>query len=174
MNDPIAFFLTVATYGTWLPGDPRGWVEYRHGWQLPDRVREFEARLRMGEDACILTRELRTIVEHQVAETCGYRGWVLHAVNCRSNHMHIVVSAANVTPNKVRSDLKAWSTRRLKQYSGLTRDNWWAERGSIRWIFGVEVLELVVEYVKEAQDLKYLDKPRRGIHKVTQAPQRDR
>jgi hypothetical protein len=36
MSDPLAYFLTWVTYGTWLPGDDRGWVEYRHGWQLPD------------------------------------------------------------------------------------------------------------------------------------------
>ena len=43
MDDPIGYFLTWVTYGTWLPGDARGWVEYRHGWQLPDPPREIEA-----------------------------------------------------------------------------------------------------------------------------------
>ncbi len=28
MRDPIAFFITWPTYGTWLPGDERGWVVY--------------------------------------------------------------------------------------------------------------------------------------------------
>jgi hypothetical protein len=27
MADPLAYFLTWTTYGTWLPGDERGWVE---------------------------------------------------------------------------------------------------------------------------------------------------
>ena len=35
LPEPLAYFLTWPTYGTWLPGDERGWVEYRHGWQLP-------------------------------------------------------------------------------------------------------------------------------------------
>ena len=39
---PIAFFLTWSTYGTWLPGDARGWVEYQHGFQLPDPILELE------------------------------------------------------------------------------------------------------------------------------------
>ena len=34
MNDPLAFFLTWSTYGSWLPGDARGWTEYHHGWQM--------------------------------------------------------------------------------------------------------------------------------------------
>jgi hypothetical protein len=50
VDDPLGFFLTWVTYGTWLPGDARGWVEYRHGWQLPDPVRELEAAARMTED----------------------------------------------------------------------------------------------------------------------------
>jgi hypothetical protein len=52
MPEPLAYFFTWSTYGTWLPGDERGWVEYRHGWQLPDVVRKLEAEARMTEDAC--------------------------------------------------------------------------------------------------------------------------
>jgi REP element-mobilizing transposase RayT len=168
VEDPIAFFLTIATYGTWLPGDARGWVEYRHGWQLPDPVRELESRARMSEDACLLTASERMIVERQVAETCQHRGWTLHAVNCRSNHLHAVIGAPGVPPKKIRADIKAWSTRRLKEQSACNqakpeasarapRENWWAERGSIRWIFDDEALETVVLYATAAQDRKHLD-----------------
>lgn len=27
MSEPLAYFITWTTYGTWLPGDPRGWVK---------------------------------------------------------------------------------------------------------------------------------------------------
>ena len=155
-DDPIAFFLTISTYGTWLPGDARGWTERKHGWQLPDPVRELEASAKMTEDACVLTPQQRAVVEAQLIETCAYRGWILHAKNCRSNHMHIVVGAQNTTPRRLRSVLKAWCTRRLKEVD-LTRDNWWTERGSIRWVFDEPSLEKVIQYVNEAQDRKYLD-----------------
>jgi hypothetical protein len=26
MDEPLAYFLTWTTYGSWLPGDERGWV----------------------------------------------------------------------------------------------------------------------------------------------------
>ena len=110
MDDPIAYFLTWATYGTWLPGDARGWVEYRHGWQLPDPLRELEAKARMTEDACRLSQAERDAVQRQIAETCQHRGWRLYAVNCRSNHVHVVVSAGETPPAKIRGDLKAWAT----------------------------------------------------------------
>lgn len=156
MDDPIAFFLTWATYGTWLPGDPRGWVEYHHGWHLPDPVLLLEAQSRMADDACILSISERQLVEMQAAETCAHRGWALHAVNCRSNHMHLVVSARDTHPNKIRVDIKAWCTRRLKAHDP-GRKHWWAERGSQRYIFSEERLRAVIHYVTTAQDRKGLD-----------------
>jgi hypothetical protein len=73
-GDPIGYFLTWATYGTWLPGDARGWVKYKSGWQMLDPVLELEAKARITEDACILTIEQRRAVEAQIAETCAHRG----------------------------------------------------------------------------------------------------
>ncbi len=154
MDDPIAYFLTWVTYGTWLPGDSRGWTEYQHGWQLPDPMKELEATARMAEDACLLDKEQRNAVENQIAETCHHRGWHLHAVNCRSNHIHAVVSAADIRPKKIRGDLKAWATRCLKQRFDANRDNWWAERGSIRFIYNEDNLEAAILYVTEGQDWK--------------------
>jgi REP element-mobilizing transposase RayT len=179
MPEPLAFFLTWSTYGTWLPGDDRGWIEHGCGWQLPDAVRKLEAEARMTEDACRLDGEQRDDVERQIAETCKIRGWELHAVNCRSNHAHVVVTA-DQAPRIVRNQLKAWCTRRLKELEmkrrqsrdetrslfgsasnastrtrrvseGL-RENWWAERGSQRFINDLESLEAAIFYVRDGQD----------------------
>jgi REP element-mobilizing transposase RayT len=152
-GDPIGYFLTWSTYGTWLPGDARGWTEYRRGWQLPNPIREQEAKARMTEDACVLTAEQRRAVEAQIAETCFHRGWTLHAVNCRSNHVHAVVSAEVNDPKKIRNDLKAWATRALKNNFDARRENWWAERGSIRWLNTDADLEAAVLYARDAQDI---------------------
>jgi REP element-mobilizing transposase RayT len=170
MPEPLAYFLTWVTYGTWLPGDERGWVEYQYGWKLPDPSRQREAAARMTEDACRLDDEQREVVERQIGETCRIRGWELHTVNCRSNHAHVVV-AANQSPKIVRNQLKAWCTRRLKQLevARLTRsvseartsqetsptavrENWWAERGSQRFINDEVSLEAAIQYVRDGQD----------------------
>jgi REP element-mobilizing transposase RayT len=161
---PIAFFLTWSTYGTWLPGDARGWVEYRHGFQLPDPILELECAARMTEDACLLAQHQRERVNMQVAETCAYKRWILHAANCRSNHVHVVLSSP-ANPPIIREQLKVWYTRRLnEQQRGLgipasaQRSNWWSERGSIRWIFREEDLLAAIDYVLHQQD-----NPRRFI-----------
>jgi REP element-mobilizing transposase RayT len=157
-DDPIAFFLTWPTYGTWLPGDARGWVEYRHGFQLPDPILELESRARMTEDACRLSPEQRERIRQQVAETCEFKRWVLHAVNCRTNHVHVVLTSS-ITPKTIREQLKAWCTRRLNEQQAAAgaaqhqqRTNWWAERGSIRWVFHESDLAAAVDYVLDQQD----------------------
>lgn len=153
MGDPIGYFLTWVTYGTWLPGDERGWVEYDKGWQLPNSARKQEAAALMTEDACRLTPEQRLAAEQQIAETCQYRDWKLHAVNCRSNHIHVVVSGA-APPKKIRADLKAWTTRCLKNRFDPGREQWWAERGSIRYLNDETSLEAAINYVLDGQDHK--------------------
>lgn len=152
-GDPIGYFLTWVTYGTWLPGDARGWIKYHAGWQLPDPIRDLEAKARMTEDACILTIEQRRAVEAQIAETCAFRDWILHAANCRSNHAHAVITADVAEPAKIRIDLKAWTTRILKKKFDGNRENWWAERGSIRYLNSDDDLEAAILYVREGQDI---------------------
>lgn len=157
-DDPIAFLITWSTYGTWLPGNARGWVEYRHGFQLPDPILELECVARMSEDACRLAHHQRERVNKQVAETCQHKRWLLHAVNCRSNHVHVVLSSP-ANPKTIREQLKAWCTRRLNEQQtelavpvGERRSNWWNERGSIRWIFSESDLAAAIDYVVNQQD----------------------
>ena len=151
-GDPIGYFLTWPTYGTWLPGDARGWVKHKAGWQLPDPIRECEAKALMTEDACILSAMQRRVVEAQIAETVVHRGWILHAVNCRSNHVHVVITANVSDPDKIRIDLKAWATRALKRSFDSHRENWWAQRGSIRYLNSDDDLEAAILYVRDGQD----------------------
>jgi len=157
-DDPIAFLFTWTTYGTWLPGDGRGWVEYRHGFQLPDPILELECAARMTDDACRLAPHQRERVRQQVAETCDHKKWLLHAVNCRTNHMHVVLSSS-APPRIIREQIKAWCARRLNEQQvafGIPererRSKWWTERGSIRWIFLESDLAAAIEYVLDQQD----------------------
>jgi REP element-mobilizing transposase RayT len=153
LPEPLAYFLTWPSYGTWLPGDERGWVEYRGGWQPPNPIRELEAKAQMTEDACILDAEQRRVVAKTIAEHCRIRGWELFAINCRTNHVHVVVSADR-EPEEVRRQLKAWCTRRLKELaraSGSVRKQWWAERGSRRWINDEMSLQAAIRHVQEGQ-----------------------
>jgi REP element-mobilizing transposase RayT len=114
----------------------------------------------MVEHSCALDQDERRLVEQTVTDHCRHRGWTLFAVNCRSNHIHVVVGA-NLLPQEVQRQLKAWCTRRLKERQALqqqssepgpVREKWWAERSSHRFINDEEALEQVIQYVQTAQD----------------------
>jgi REP element-mobilizing transposase RayT len=160
MNDePLAFFLTWTTYGSWLPGDERGWVKWHDGFQQPNERIRKAAAAKMVEAEIALDTEQRNIVEQTVTRHCEIRGWYLHAVNCRTNHVHVVVTAANYDPETVRDQFKSWCTRKLKERErqkgcneDVMRQHWWTEGGSQRSIDDEDSLEAAIEYVLDAQD----------------------
>jgi len=157
MNDPLAFFITWTTYGTWLPGDPRGWAKKKvWGVQPADPERQTIARRTMVEEAVILSTEQRTIIDQVIVDHCRIRQWILHARNARTNHIHVVITA-NVDPKIAREQFKAWGSRRLSEHAGLIgtgkngQRHWWTEGGDIKLIWTEEELENVIRYVLEGQ-----------------------
>jgi REP element-mobilizing transposase RayT len=152
----LAFHIVWTTYGSWLPGDERGWVKKRFWGVLPpDPDLERSARGRMAEPIVLLTTEQRQIVECTIADHCRIRHWTLHAVNARTNHVHVVVTA-DFDPDVVRDQFKAWCSRKLSDAAGLTmpvakragRKHWFTEGGNVEEIDNEEYLQNAIEYVK--------------------------
>lgn len=160
MNDEVlAYFITWTCYGTFLPGDGRGWTKWHKGEQLPQPFLEDWCRERMSETAVVLDHAQREIVERAIRDHCKFRQWKLHAANCRTNHCHAVVTAPNYPGEQVRDQLKSWATRGLKAHqqecgaeSGSLREHWWTRKGSVRHLCDDESIEAAVSYTLEAQD----------------------
>jgi REP element-mobilizing transposase RayT len=154
MSEPLAYFLTWTTYGTWLPGDARGWVKEGEGFRLPEWKIEHEARRKLAEAPCILDDAERKMVEDTIRQHCVVRGWTLLAVSCRTNHVHVVVNAS-ASPDTVMSQFKAWCTRRLTEHANSKgagkREKWWTEGGSTRFLNDEKSLDAAVSYVLEGQ-----------------------
>jgi REP element-mobilizing transposase RayT len=156
-GEPLAYFLTWTTYGTWLPGNDRGWSRKGEPEVQPANPFFSEmARSRMKEREFTLSLGQRDLVEDTIRQHCEFRRWALHAVNARTNHVHAVVTAAGYRPEMVRDQFKAWCTRRLKE-AGAARHRFWTEGGSCRWINDEASLESAVVYVLEVQDRKGRD-----------------
>ena len=66
-----------------------------------------------------------------------------------------VVVTADLKPKKVRDQLKAWCTRRLKEHfherGKRVRKKWWTAGGSCRFIGDEKSLEATIRYVLEGQ-----------------------
>jgi REP element-mobilizing transposase RayT len=157
-EEPLAYYLTWTTYGTWLPGDERGWVAKPGQFQTPDPKRKAAAQQLLTESSLTLDAKQRRIVEDTIADHCRIRGWHLHAVNCRTQHLHVVVTAPGRDPEVVMDQFKAWCTRRLKELERArrpgdqaVRQNWWTQRGSKRWLNDAKSLEEAIRYVLEGQ-----------------------
>ncbi len=157
MNDALTSLITWTTYGTWLPGDMRGWRKRRVGKQLPRPLLERWCREQLTGDVVLLSPKDRETVEVACREHCEVRNWQLLAVCARSNHVHVIV-AANEKPQKVRDQLKANCTRWLRnQLTPLIANRTWTRGGDCSILDGDEEIESAIVYVNEAQDRKGLD-----------------
>jgi REP element-mobilizing transposase RayT len=151
MSEPLAYLITWTTYGTWLHGDERGWVDGgTPGIQAPDARRRERDRSRMAERPVTLDPAQREVVRATIEAHCRFRGWCLHAVNARSNHVHVVVTAP-VPPEQVMNQFKAWCSRRLNECGGTRRKHWWTYHGSTKWINDEAYLQNAIRYVLEIQ-----------------------
>jgi len=151
---PIAYFLTWTTYGTWLPGDNRGWNRKGDFESLPpDQLTNESAKARLDEIPFLISVGDKPIVESTIRRHCRIRNWELHAINVRSNHVHVVTTAPTYQPTVVASQFKAWCTRELKpNHPG--RKLFWTQGASYRWLNQQSELASSIEYVMEAQDRK--------------------
>ena len=93
MDQPLAYFITWTTYGTWLHGDERGSFARGKGYEPASERRRLAAEALMTDDPVRLTPDQRAAVEAAIIDHCTSQGWDLHACNVRTNHVHVVVSA---------------------------------------------------------------------------------
>jgi REP element-mobilizing transposase RayT len=150
-SGPMALFLTWTTYGSWLPGDDRGWCDARGVMREPSHRLALHATHAMRGGRVQFGPDDRRIVEAAIQEHCRFRGWQLHAVHCRTTHVHAVLAAGEWRSGEVLRSLKAWCSRELSSRAG-RRPRWWSRGGSKRLLYDTAAVVDVVTYVLECQD----------------------
>jgi len=154
---PLAYFITVTTYGSWLPGDARGWnvrrPRRRQGEPLPGHDRLHAANRRvMRVDEVVLTRQMRETVERAVRATCEDAGWTLIALAIRSNHIHALV-ASGVSAGQTLSRIKGSATRALRCAGQIApARKVWTRQGSTRYLWTERAVVRAKHYVEAMQD----------------------
>lgn len=152
---PLGLFITWTVYGTFLPGDARGWKHRGVGPQTARPLLETWHRDRLSHDVITLDDSMRRIAEAAIREICGVRSWSLWAMSVRSNHVHIVVTAPEYDPKLVRDQLKAKATMELRRAFPVWKDRpVWTEKGDIEFLDRETEIQQCVVYVREAQDRK--------------------
>jgi len=152
MGEPLAYFLTWTTYGTWLHGDERGSVDRDHNQygepylEPAEGLRRYESK-QLKQAPVQLNPRQRDLVEEIIRRDCRHRGYQIFALNCRSNHIHIVVQANGVRPERVMTQFKSYATRGLREMDSLSGKKVWTAGGSKRYLFTEEAIERAVQYV---------------------------
>lgn len=153
MGRPLAYLLTWTCYGTWLHGDERGSVDEEHNrygeaFLEEDAGREYEEFRSLNDGPETLSAAAREVVAAVVVKHCGIRRSSLRAENVRTNHVHVVVSV-DVEPDAAMSQLKAWTTRGLRE-QGLygPKQDVWTEGGSTRYLWTEESVGRACRYVR--------------------------
>ena len=151
---PLAYHITFGTYGTRLHGDERGTVH--RAMNLPgepilgaDWAWERMERKLLKFEPRIFTVEQMVKVESLVLEVCIRGGWKLHTCAAGPDHVHGVLGA-NAEGEAVRKWLKRWLSQALAPSIPLRAgETFWAECGSVKWIWTQDYLNRAIEYVRK-------------------------
>jgi REP element-mobilizing transposase RayT len=170
------WLLTWTTYGTWLPGDERGFVSpvltshRRAGDVSPPpeapskrtihntpggaidrdepKLKQLSRDLLKGPPIFLDERQAAALLK-QFQETAAHRGWVLLAAAIMRAHVHLVVGVpGDPDPEKLLGDFKAYGSRTLnRDFGRRASDTWWTENGSTRVKRDERAIIAAVRYV---------------------------
>ena len=150
---PLAYLITIRTYGTWLHGDARHSID-RH-WinsfgtpdMNPDRVLQIAMTEELKWPPVVFSANKRTAADLAIRAYCQRKGYPLHALNVRTNHAHAVVTA-QMKPERLANSLKAAATKELRNDGLMPRDvQVWSRGRSRRYLWKPRHVEAAVNYV---------------------------
>lgn len=158
------WLLTWTTYGTWLPGDERGFVsnvddgasakQVRHNIpgtpydkDMADLMTAATART-VGDPVRLNKRQAEALLL-QFNETANYRGWLLRAIAIMTHHCHIVAGVVgDPEPGGLLRDFKSYGSRALSRLSEKPESGrWWTESGSKRKLPDDDAILASIRYV---------------------------
>ncbi|HSE97907.1 MAG TPA: transposase [Blastocatellia bacterium] len=153
---PLAYLITFRCYGTWLHGDERGSIDRHHNQYKspclrPNKKWQRYNAHRLRREPVTLDPAQRESVEKAIRETCDLRNWLLHAINVRTNHAHVVVSVGETRPEFVLNAFKANATRQMRQDGCWQQHTPWADKGSQRYLWTERSVERAIDYVINGQ-----------------------
>ena len=144
---PIAYFLTFTVRGSWRHGDVRG--SWKRDGQFVEPDSPINAVPNKNSPHYFCDEECR-IIENAIEEVCTERQWILHEKSVLSNHVHVVITAPDISPETVMKLLKAKATMRLRKTGFVgSEEKIWTQHGSTKYVFDEKGFQTVCEYVSK-------------------------
>ena len=163
-ESPLAYLISIRTYGTWLHGDERGSVD-NHGiydrrgapYRPPDAGLLRVMRENMQGKPYLLSSKTRPVVHESITNVCKHRGYGLLSLNVRSNQAHSVVSAQE-KPEQIAIVFKSYATRSLRERGLATADvKIWSRGRSRKYLWDDRQVAVAIDYVLYCQGDEDLD-----------------
>jgi REP element-mobilizing transposase RayT len=149
------YLITFTSYGSHIPGQ-EGAIDRNHN-RFGARVPEPRPKLRQYVDRSLkqasyeMEVEQRAITLKAIQEVCAHKGWFLHAVHVRSNHVHVVVGT-DVAPELAMTAFKAYASRALNTNAPAHRARLrWTRHGSTLYLWSKDRIDDAVTYVLDGQ-----------------------
>ena len=145
----VGYMLTWTTYGTWLQGEKRGWVN--DGEVLEECVGLLQKNIQsMNQRAVYLSKSQREVVRRAILESAKRIGQEILAVTVRSNHVHVVVVNSYIPISKVVQRYKRESTHAI--CSGGFKGKVWTKGYDVQYCFDEAGVRGRVGYVERHGD----------------------
>lgn len=168
MNDnEFALLLTWTCYGTWLPGDRRGYVANtlhpdgtfatkqntpRTPYTADDAYARSRARTVQEYPTVRLTSEKAVCIVESMIEAARERDWSLLRGAVMPNHVHVVVMNCTDDGPTVRRVLKGTSQAALSRQHGSPK-RWWTAGGSDRYLHDEQSILAAMRYVENQRGM---------------------
>jgi REP element-mobilizing transposase RayT len=162
-DDAFALHITWTCYGTWLPGDVRGYVSntrlpeggFRRKENTPgtpctadDEYTRQRAQERQKWPTVGLSAQEAQVAAQALVAAARARGWQIVRGAVMPNHLHLVVTDCPDDGPAVRRILKGTSQAALSDHAKEKR-RWWTQGGSDRYKHGEEAVSAAIRYVAD-------------------------
>ena len=133
------FHCTGSTYGTWLPGDPRGWRSVHHkvhvegDYRSPPpqgahRAIHLRSQSLRKHPALVLAPQYRQVACDAWAQALSHHQVAVAAIAVGGMHWHLLGQFLDCEPRQIVGRAKTWSQRQLIN-AGLKREGpVWAKK----------------------------------------------
>ena len=167
MPEPLAVFMTWTTYGTCLPGDPRGYVSntrkpdghYERRQNVPgtpftaDDPRTFQrAQILMQYPRVVLNRDTAHWAAEGLIIAAGENDWRIVRGAVMATHVHVVLPLLDHKTWWVQKILKGRSSRHMSDQQGKTW-RWWTRGGRKDVLFTDASMRDVMRYIENQEHI---------------------
>jgi REP element-mobilizing transposase RayT len=146
MSKIIGYMVTWTTYGSWLPGDKRGYVRNGQTLSGDNKILEIN-RARQKSSVVKLNRKEIQVVQQVILREAKRIGHEIVALAACTNHVHLAARPHSKSIEKVIGRYKSLTTRALWERG--RQDRVWTQGYDKRFCFSEEELERKIQYVNK-------------------------